>query len=61
MAIFVSGGASKHEYRGQCPKSHSDVIAYVINIKKVFCGAVIFDDLSLNVDKYWNIRSKEPI
>ena len=34
MAIFVFGGASKHEYRGKCPKSHCDVIADVIKTKK---------------------------
>ena len=47
MAIFVSGGASKHEYREQCPKSHCDVIAHIINIEKVFSG-VISGELSIS-------------
>ena len=40
-------GASKHEYRGHCSKSHCDVIADVINFKRVFFG-VISDDLSIS-------------
>ena len=44
---FLCLGASKHEYRRQCPKSHCDVIAHIINIEMVFSW-VISGDLSIS-------------
>ena len=45
--LFWICGASKHECRGHCSKSYCDVIADVINFKRVFSG-VISDDLSIS-------------